>query len=505
MKYMKKMIYIILFLMLMPMVVLADSAGPILGYDAVITNKNGAKCIDEDKIIAFNKKVHVSNEYDGNADIGTCLISINDILPSKNELIPTNKDLNKGDFYNATMKKINEKIIVLEKNGVRLSKGPAASYQQYDYVIPLNQELKVTYALESYKRGYGPYIWYYVDDGDYRGWIDSSFEGKYKFAFYYESEVLILANTNVFDENDNAIFYIPAETKVTDLYKINNDSNYYVYYNDKRGYIDGNHFYFCNTFDDVNEVAIDDIELKSSTGNTKEIIKMGQKINRMCYFVDHQYDGGPPDFYYVESADVKGIITQEEYRKVISIDNTIKKLEYDINIYDIKLLHELLNNEEAKVIDLKEKYKKNNIIKANTDFKVIGTYYNWNNNIRTQFDIIEDNGDFAVILEESNENKQQENNNDDKSNDSKKEIILPENTKKKSNSSNTIIFAVAGAVILAIVSFVTIKIINRNKKVKNQEEKTIEVNKEKDVKEIVKEENVVKKREVTIKKEEGKE
>ena len=169
------------------------------------------------------------------------------------------------------------------------------------------------------------------------------------------------------------------------------------------------------------------------------------------------------------------------------------------------MLHELLNNEEAKVIDLKEKYKKNNIIKANTDFKVIGTYYNWNNNIRTQFDIIEDNGDFAVILEESNENKQQENNNDDKSNDSKKEIILPENTKKKSNSSNTIIFAVAGAVILAIVSFVTIKIINRNKKVKNQEEKTIEVNKEKDVKEIVKEENVVKKREVTIKKEEGKE
>lgn len=43
-RYMKKIIYLVLLIMLMPMLVLADSSGPfIMGYDAIVTNKKGAK------------------------------------------------------------------------------------------------------------------------------------------------------------------------------------------------------------------------------------------------------------------------------------------------------------------------------------------------------------------------------------------------------------------------------------------------------------------------------
>ena len=60
-----------LLMIFIPIVVLADSAGPsIIGYDAIITNKNGAIDVNEKKnTIPYNSQIRVYDEYDDNGKL----------------------------------------------------------------------------------------------------------------------------------------------------------------------------------------------------------------------------------------------------------------------------------------------------------------------------------------------------------------------------------------------------------------------------------------------------
>ena len=93
-----KKLFIILLVLCAPCLVLADSASPsIMWYEAVITNKKGAKYEDdgETKTIPYNKKVFVRSEYEYEDGIyaDACIdgknysdchtISIKDVAPVK--------------------------------------------------------------------------------------------------------------------------------------------------------------------------------------------------------------------------------------------------------------------------------------------------------------------------------------------------------------------------------------------------------------------------------------
>ena len=158
---MKKILFVLLIL-LIPSGVYADSVSPrILGYEAVVINKKGAKeIVDENPhVIPYNTKVNVIGEYDKEAMV--CLkkdddcytISIKDIAPVKKEVVPN--DLLKKDNMGTTLQSHKETLFIYGKNGVSLKKGPADAYDKYSTIVPFKGIVKSNYAIHYEGHGGG--------------------------------------------------------------------------------------------------------------------------------------------------------------------------------------------------------------------------------------------------------------------------------------------------------------------------------------------------------------
>ena len=551
---MKKIIYLVLLVMLIPNIVMADSAGPsILGYDAIVINKNGAKVKEGNEIIPYNSIVHVVDERDNYfgddisyvqinwKDIRMAWIPLKDIKPFEEEqVIDSNESIGK--------------VIIMNENGAKLWKGTSSKHEAYDKIIPMGTKVNIIYDIDYYK---GLISWYYVNDGEFKGWVKSSD------VDYIYQEAMLFSETKLYDENDNIIMTLPKGTIIDEIYMSNIKGKMIVEYQDQKGYVKAtkqNEVFDKPGINGINlGLKTDDIILLTNnielelSNNKKITIPSNTRIKILYGMIDGEMGTHPVCldenncYYYVNYQNQKGFIKvanhiilyelpigiplpdvgistyddgdDDEYNFSDEADHTI----YSKEVYDYiiknptKMVTDDIRKQYATNVKLTDKairkmiiyqtIEENNVFYEAT-FVLIK--YNNENYLVIDRDYYESLNIEKMLKEKSNENKQQENNNeiseeknidDKKDNNSKEEIITPvkDNSKKKSNSSNTIIFAVAGAVILAIVSFIIIKIINnRNKKVKNQEEKTIEANKEKDIKEIVKEENVIEKREVTI-------
>ena len=359
---MKKIFSLLIIVLMAPIVVLADAAGPaIIGYDAVIINKNGIKVNngDEQVTIAYNTKVHVYDEpdegkvsfctnwKDGSCDGESYETSSSNIASTKNELTPNDYKY-KDSFGTSLIKKAN-KYIIFAKSGVKLSKGPADIFDKYDKVIPYLEVLESTYYTS---RGMGIKSWAYIDSNGYKGWIDLSKED----VGIYPGELLTFGSTDLLDDNDNVIDKITNETIITTSYSYND--KYYIKYNDKYGFVKINKQFNVGVKTDGGYIlTTSEVKMTSGDGNVVGNIPVGEKV-KILYSGIVEFEGDAEYYYpyavlgkfYVEYNGKKGYVNEKEVMAIpYDYDITKMAVKNNTKLYDIKMIDD--NTKSGETID----------------------------------------------------------------------------------------------------------------------------------------------------------
>lgn len=392
-----KKILLALLILFIPSMVLADSTSPhILGYDAVIINKNGVKYDDGEgiKTIKYNTSITVTNEWDDEAYACTksgdsCFtVPIKDIAPLKKEIVP--KDLLKKDNMGTTLESHKETLFVYNKKGIKLKKGPAEAYGTYDKVIPYKEIIHSTYAVHFEGHG-GGYTWFYVDEENYKGWISNESD----IAYYSTHQMILFEDVKLYNIDTNEVIdTIPVETVFEEYYS---GDKVYLTYKDKFGYIDANKVgsgdYYYRSYGYKNKLGYifttKSIEMKDGNGKAITAIPKGERI-KILYasmeddeVVDYPWHNSTSVcmdtkkcFYYVEYNNLKGFVEDknvvslyhEEKPKTVSYDEDL--VIYKIEYYDDS--DDLYDNNMA-IDEYTKKYETDEILPAGT--KV--TMYYW--------------------------------------------------------------------------------------------------------------------------------
>ncbi len=327
---MKKNFILLITLLFIPLFVFADAAVPVIfGYDAVITNKNGAKVKDSKEVIPYNTRIHI---YDEEGKYGVaCLatdedcgfqtdntktILMSDYKPAK-DIKPS--DLKKSDEEDAP-KDSNQEFIVFEKNGLKLSKGPANAYGKYDKVIKYMTHLKATKVLYS-GGGEGDSIneWYYIDDGEYQGWLNGAPDYSEYIVANKFLELVVFKDAKIYDKNNNVVMTIKEETILDNVYYIAKNKEFYVKYDNKDGYIKQSDFVYAYKHDDVLLTLVDTNII--SNGKVVKSLPLGTKID--TFYANDEVIGRDEfmtigqvkdgvKYYYVQYDGVKGFVKDSE-------------------------------------------------------------------------------------------------------------------------------------------------------------------------------------------------
>jgi hypothetical protein len=483
---MKKILFFFLILFI-PVIVWADSVSPhIIGYDAVVINKNGVTYDDgEDKhTIKYNTKLFVRNEYDGEASV--CLnsntnecftVSIKNIAPVKKEVVP--KDILKKDNDGTTVKNIDSKLFIINKKGEKLKKGPADIYGYYDVTVPYKQIVKVSHAIHFTGHG-GGYSWFYVDDGKYQGWISND-EG---IAVYYNDSLLMFEDVKLYNiDTKEVIDTIPVETVINGYY---NAELVYVTYKDNFGYITSGETekeYYRQSFGFKSKVGYiltaKSIEM-TSKGKTLTAIPKGERI-KILYggfeedeIVDApNYSTGPicitkeKCYYYIEYNGVKGFIRDDD--NIISLDvyDKIKTKSYDEDkaVYDVTYYLDpegKLYENKMPIEDYSKLHETDDILIAGT--KV--TYYmsSYITDYSKDDETLYGSKGYTINLIKYGNNKIgwviEEKYDDRAFKEEPKEIEEP----KEDRNMTTIFICVGAALLISVIAIVTIILINKKKK-----------------------------------------
>ena len=559
---MKKIfLFLILLFLCIPTLVLADSAGPtILGYDAIVINKSGTKVHGAKEIIPYNTVVHVVDEVDGSwfsekSDVYYALIrwENSDGYILLNDIRPYN------ETQEITSTESIGKIAIINKNGARLWKGTSSKYGAYDKVIPCNAKVNVTYAINYFK---GIKSWYYVNDGEYKGWVASSD------VDYIYQKAMLFNELKLYDSNNNLVITLPKGTVIDAIYKSTTEDKMIVEYQNKVYYVNASKSQEAETnapgIKGVNlGISLDNIPQVLTTKQIELVTTDNKKINipsnvriRILYSMNNGEYGANPVclsenecYYYVGYQNQKGFIKVEEGGLEfqddigITLPNTGVSVyendySYNYNTSDIddktiysKELYDYIKNNPTKRItnDIRKKYATNFKINGDVESKKSLFQTIEENDSFYEFHLLiikYNNDDYAVINRDyyesfnidkaKKERNVDENNQQEEINTNNDENIQQEETTTNNNDGNknptskstlTIIYSVAAATILAIVSLITIKVINKNKKEKLSETKDVNSN-QNDNKNVAVEnsneankENIIK-RDVTITKDE---
>ena len=488
--------YLLLLILFIPVMVYADSAGPnIIGYDATVINPNGAKVyaeddsrkvIDKNEVIPYSTKLKVCNEvtfidekiYVGikvnSNDNETCwwgdkYILATDVMPLKEEF--TLDDLKKEN--NQFISKINYKLIILNKNGIKLKKGPSNSYGDYNKTVPYNTKLTAIYGLVDGK--FGDY-WYYVNTNNYQGWINA----RDNYIAKSIGKILVVNNAPLVDNNGKQLTTIPSETIINEIYRFyENEGNvtnikYYVEYNNYKGFI--NELIYGESYPNENLLIIKDTNVITYDGKVKTKLNKGSIVN----FTYGEHVDGPPSpivinnerYYYIEYNDIKGFIkstannqnnnTEQQLKEIYRFTGSTLTTKKDTAIHELPEDNNLLNKVIPANTTLSPSYKDS-----------AGEWY------YVTYDGVSGwvSPDDTTIIVNNNENQNNEEKNntiiDDENNNTKDETKKDEkNTKKALSTKEIITYSIIGAAILFITGLVTFIVINGNKKDNSKENNT---------------------------------
>lgn len=268
-----KKIIVLLVLLLFPMVVMADAAVPEINkYEAVVVSEGGANAYDRDSKPILLKKDTVV-EVIGESD-DFYYIEYNGLVYSisRDAIKPKNSEVKPTDFKNVSkMDKL--KLIVKDKNGAYIRKGPAYIYDVADKV---SNGYKATF-----EYAYGKYI--YIDN---KGWLNTK-----------EAKVYVENNTNyiITEEFESSCGKIPVNTIFEKPYTVGVFSTIVVleykgcsvevdsFHNEKIARIDRNNKY----------KALEDIKIYKTPDKESEVlgtIKKGELFYDKAAYYDPNYD-----------------------------------------------------------------------------------------------------------------------------------------------------------------------------------------------------------------------
>ena len=494
---MKKVLFILLILFI-PSVVLADSVSPhIMGYEAIIINKKGAK-VDEDskKTIPYNTKIVVSNEYDGQvyaclkSDSDECFsISVKDIAPVKKEVVP--KDLIKKDNNGTTLNKYEGKIYIYGKKGEKLKKGPSEAYGNYDTVIPYKEIVNYTYAIHFEGHG-GGYTWFYIDEENYKGWVSAEDD----IAFYSKTAIMTFKDIELYDiDTDKVIMTIPVETVFNEYYS---SEKTYLTYKDTFGYIKNgysNDDYFYEPFGTASKLGYilttKSIEMKDATGKAITAIPKGERIKIIygSYEDDEEYDA--PYYttspicinkdvclYYIEYNGVKGfvdysddIISLDHYEKVKTISYDEDKKLYDAMYYRDK--YGKLYEEKVPLEDYSKEFETNDVIPAGTKvtYYMTDSLFDYSQEEKVEYGnllytihLVKYNNKVGWIIDNIEDDRHFREENKDYD-----DIIIPEKEHfVMSKTMESIVNGIMIAIIASSIGFMLLSLVNKKPKEKNE-------------------------------------
>ncbi len=395
---MKKLLFILLILFT-PMMVLADSVSPqIFGYEAVVINKNGAKVDDYDngKTIPYNTKIQVENEYDEGLyaclksnEVDCFTISAKDIAPVKEEVLP--KDLIKKDYQGTTLDKYENKLYVYDTDGIVLKKGPSDAYKTYNITVPFKKTIKTIYAVHFEGHG-GGYTWFYVDDGDYKGWVANDD----KVANYSNQPIMMFGYTKFYDVGtDKEITTIPPETVINEYFY---GDNVYLAYKGNFGYIKASKYddgYKFSSYGYKSALGYiftkESVNMKNADGKSITAIPKGERI-KILYgemedddSFDYPWHETAPIcsdkdncLYYIEYNGTKGFVDGEDVVALFHEDKvTTLSFDKELQLYDINYLedNDRLSDDKISLEKYSKEHETNITIPANTKITSYMEYY----------------------------------------------------------------------------------------------------------------------------------
>ena len=503
---MKKFICLFFSLLILPIIVLADSAGPaIIGYEAVIINKDGAKVLNNDTegiILDYNKKVYVTSEDEDKVfictkwDSGSCSgntyeIKASDIAPLKKEISPS--DVKGKNNYETTMVKAKVTIIVLNKNGAEISKGPADAYDKKDTVIPYKEVIESEYHLDP---GRGGITWCYIDSNGYKGWIDT----RSKDFGIAEDEILTFESVDLTDDDKNVIDKVPSETIISKSYRY--FSSHYIEYNGKTGFIDfgdedavgykGKDGYVL-TFKETNLI---------SGGNSIKTIPLGERIKILYASKEDTYGDFPyhntyhvKSKYYVEYDGEKGFVSADDvYSLYYEFKPEKIALKEDTKFYELGMYNAESDSEE-KIDTFVGKYKVIDTIPQGSTVTIYSESYKYE--VETSktltINLVSYKGKLGCIVSFENETEEDPLKPNDPTPTPSSEIeeptpspnptTTPSETKRddsntKTNKPDTIIITcIVLSVVISLIAIISAILVNKKNK-KEYEKKLTEIKKE---------------------------
>ena len=490
---MKKIMFLIIIFMLVPMMVFADAAGPsIIGFDAVVTNKNGAKSTSSDDIIPYNTKIHVYDEH-GDNKYSACLmngepcfeIDGKDIMVLKDEVNP--KDLEKDK----KVVKKDVKAIISNKDGAKVRKGPSEIYEVTN-TISYYSIIDSKYYAEGEGEHGNPYVsWIYLDTNEYHGWIN--IEDCSQIIY---DEVMLFKDIDLFDDSGNVVKKL-NRGQIISGYTYNN----LIYYNNKILSYKGD-FYdmFASKSSGGYAFVLKSINLTSGDGKSITGIPSKTKV-KILYGRDEynwsdednsEYDHTDPHcvtksecYYYVEYNGQKGFINAQDavslkanYKEGNKSFSEEKEL-HNVN-YDLKEL-----GSKETLIDYLGKSKLNITIPSNTSVTCYTSKEIYGNSDMAELTFVNYNGTFGWIISNYTKYNEEENKDNPKTSPSpvkptdSPKPIEPEKETKPTETDNTILYCIIAGIVVSLSAIATIIILNKKKNKKQEEQKEkVEVKKE---------------------------
>ena len=489
---MKRIVYLsILLFLFIPTLVLADAGGPsLLGYEAVVINKNGAKTQDEEdkKVIKYNTKIYVFDESDEwvtacidgkkGYDCESANLLKSDVAPYKSEVSPSDFKTSKDDdVYIANGK---EEIIINNKKGVKLKKGPADLYGTYDKEVPY----RTLFTVKNYISAIGPgevnYITYvYIDENGYKGWLSRE-----DYLLYYDEEIIAYKDVKLYDASNNVSATVPAETIIKGYYgDFYGDS--FVKYNDQFGY--GEDLSFGYSVEKSSFITLKKVSIKSASGETRGEIPAATVVNILFDCKD--------DYYYVEYNGIKGFISQKDVSRLdYDYKEDKKDLDKETNFYDVSM-YSADYKSDTSIDDFAGKFNRIEKIPKSGTVIIYNRDYHYSDVSKKGFyvNLVTYKGKIGCIITYEDEEEDEDGPKDSPTTapvPSDEPVITPTatpNTKPdpKEKSDNMILYCIIGGVLLAITAIGMIIVINKKRKkketfmgdvVKDEPEKEIKEN-----------------------------
>lgn len=407
MKKTNKFLFLMTTLILLPLSVKADMVVPeIQPYEAYITNPNGINVVCGEENYTLKLDEVVKVVSESDNDVNIEYKNHYCSTISINDIKPIIEEY-KPEEHIDEVEKLNNprKIKIIKENGLELYSGPSSAFKK---IITVPKDVELTYSYSSGNDNEIKPVWLYATYKGKSGWIKTGqeSEGEHYLLFHFNNQLPIVEDTTLITK-DNQKIPVPKNTVFNEGYMTHENFGSTNY---------APNFYYVEYNNIYGEIQF------AGLIDSKKI-----KLNKSHIL----YDISEHDYYREDNPDGIPIITITMKGNKIGTIPEGAKLSYNIAIEDYPF----------EIAYIEYEGKKGWILLK----------YDRGDNKEYDFEFVENNEEITTTTTTT----------------TTKPVIKTE--KETFSAKELIYFCIGGAVILSLTAIVTIILINKNKKSKNNE------------------------------------